>query len=144
MATKKKLIVAYEFDFNLYGLISSVKGYKLAWQINQLTGVHLVKQDDLVLEFISSDKLFISNYLFTTEHSMIRLVRNRAYTDNPDNQVFLIPELKRFDYLLMLKGTIGDYSENQLINKLKTVGDIQFISQLNISRIKSRDNLIFT
>ena len=144
MAPKKKLVVDYEFDFGLYGLITSVKGYKLAWLINQKTGIHLVKQEDSVLEFISSEKLFVSNYLYSTEHSMIRLVKNKAHTDIPDNQLFLIPELNRFDYLIIFNGTIHDGTENQLIDELKEIPDIQYISLLDINRIKSRDNLIFS
>ena len=144
MASKKKLLIEYEFDFDLYGMITSMKGYKLAWLINQKTGIHLIKQEDLVFEFITSEKLSVSNFLYSTEHSMIRLVKNKAFTDASDNQLYLIPELNRFDYLLLLNGTNKDYSENQLIDELKGISDIQYISLLDINRIKSRDNLIFT
>ena len=41
---KSKLIIEYEYDFNLIGLISTAKGYKLAWELNQALGIHLVKQ----------------------------------------------------------------------------------------------------
>lgn len=144
MAPKKKLVVEYDFTFNLYGLTTSVKGYKLAWLINQASGIHLVKEDDLELEFISSEKLFVSNYLYSTEHSMVRLIKNRAFTDNTENQSFLIPELNRFDFLLTTNGNIGEYTEAQFIHELKTIKDIQYISHLDIEKIKSRDNLIFT
>jgi len=144
MAPKKKLVVKYDFPFKLYGLITSVKGYKLAWLINQASGIHLVKKEDLTLEFINSDKLFVSNYLYSTEHSMVRLIKNRAFTDDTDNQSYLIPELNRFDFLLTINGTIGDYTEAQFIHELKTIKDIQYISHLDIKRLKSRDNLIFT
>ena len=144
MAVKKKLVVEFDFDFSLYGIITPVKGYKLAWQINQKTGIHLIKQEESVLEFISSEKLFVSNYLYSTEHSMIRLVKNKAHTDNPDNQLFLIPELNRFDYLLILNGTYNDGPGYKLIDELREIPDIQYISQLDINKIKSRDNLIFS
>ena len=144
MALKKKLVVEYNFDFSLYGMITPVKEYKLAWLINQRTGIHLIKQEDIILEFISSEKLFVSNYLYTAEHSTIRLVKNRVFMDNLVSPSYLIPELNRFDYLLLVSGTPNDYTEHELVDIIKNISDIQYISQLDIEKIKSRDNLIFS
>jgi hypothetical protein len=40
---KSKLLIDYEFDFELLGLSASAKGYKLAWELNQVLGIQLVK-----------------------------------------------------------------------------------------------------
>ena len=48
---KSKLIIDYQFDFELFGVIATVKGYKLAWEINQELGIQLIKQPDLVVGF---------------------------------------------------------------------------------------------
>jgi hypothetical protein len=44
---KNKLIIEYEFDFELFGMSTAAKGYKLAWEINRVLGIHFVKKDDL-------------------------------------------------------------------------------------------------
>ena len=43
---RTKLVIDYEYDFNLIGIISTAKGYKLAWELNQALGIHLVKQSE--------------------------------------------------------------------------------------------------
>ncbi|MBK7651374.1 MAG: hypothetical protein IPJ20_12460 [Flammeovirgaceae bacterium] len=47
---KKRLEIEYTFDFELIGIISSAKGYKLAWEINLALSARLVKQVDLIIE----------------------------------------------------------------------------------------------
>ena len=48
---KSKLVIEYEYDFDLLGLTSTARGYKLAWEINQALHVQLVKQPDLAVGF---------------------------------------------------------------------------------------------
>ena len=48
---KSRLDIEYDFDFELLGIHSSARGYKLAWEINQALGIQLVKQPDLVVGF---------------------------------------------------------------------------------------------
>ena len=44
---KSRLAAVYEFDFELIGIVSMVKEYKLAWNLNQLNLFHLVKAEDI-------------------------------------------------------------------------------------------------
>jgi len=47
---KKRLDIEYTFDFDLYGIISNVKAYKLAWELNNLLGSKLQKKDDYEIQ----------------------------------------------------------------------------------------------
>jgi len=40
---KKRLDIEYSFDFDLFGISSTVKVYKLDWEINQSLGSKLKK-----------------------------------------------------------------------------------------------------
>jgi hypothetical protein len=40
-----KLVVEYDFDFEFIGLISSLKGHKLAWNINNELKIELKKDN---------------------------------------------------------------------------------------------------
>jgi hypothetical protein len=140
---KNKLIIEYEYDFDLYGIISLTRAYKLAWLINQHLGVHLVKEDDIHFSFLNNEKLVISNYLFETEHAQFRLLKNKSEERTSDKMGFLIPELNKFDYLIMKNGIIGDYSDSELINKIQKIKEIQYIVSLDIEKLKSKENLIF-
>jgi hypothetical protein len=46
---KKRLEMEYSFDFELIGIISSAKGYKLAWEVNHILGSRLTRQPDLTV-----------------------------------------------------------------------------------------------
>ena len=66
---KSKLIIDYTFDFELIGLISIVKGYKLAWELNHILQINLVKQPDLVVGFKNNEEKSFSFYAHNTSHN---------------------------------------------------------------------------
>lgn len=140
---KNKLIVEYEYDFHLLGVISPGKEYKLAWLINEVLGIRLIKAKDLVLEFLNNKNIIISNYLFKTEHSIFRLIRNKSYGRNNEGQSYLLPELKDFDYLIIFKGFEDTYNTSEIIDKLKLIKEIQYLQKIEINALKSKENLIF-
>jgi len=140
---KNKLIIEYEYDFDLYGIISTAKAYKLAWLVNQQLDLHLIKEEDINFSFLNEEKLVISNYLYRTEHSNFRLLKNRSEENTPDKMGYLLPELNKFDYFIMKNGIINDYNNSELLSHLQKIKEIQYIVALDINKIKSRENLIF-
>ncbi|MBX9853608.1 MAG: IPExxxVDY family protein, partial [Cytophagaceae bacterium] len=89
-----KLIVDYDYDFEILAIISSVKDYKLAWGLNKSLNINLSKSNDICLDFIKEGKLLISNFIFETEYTTFRLLKNKA-NDAPKgmSKPFLLPEL---------------------------------------------------
>ncbi len=139
---KNKLDVSFHFDFDLLGIISTVKEYKLAWHINRVMGIHLIKSDDLEIEFLNQQTLIISNFVYETEISQIRLLKNKSVRSG-DQTNYLIPELHKFDFLLTIFGFDDTFPRKSLITTLKGIQQVQFIQQLPIDQLKSRENLIF-
>lgn len=138
---KTKLLIDYEYDFTLLAVLSNVREYKLAWSINKQLHIRLVKENDLHLNFLSQQNLIVSNYKFATEHTTFRLLKNKSVQDG--SNAFLIPELRGFDYLIMIQG-VGDFFEGMNIEQaLKDIPLIQYISKVNINQLKSKENLIF-
>ena len=37
----------YEIDYDLFGIVSNIKEYKLAWILNKIFSIDLIKVDDL-------------------------------------------------------------------------------------------------
>ena len=74
---KKRLEIDYNFDFELLGVISSAKGYKLAWDINHAVSIRLIKQSDLIIHF--SNQIIGSFTYFSHESALntIKLFRNK-------------------------------------------------------------------
>lgn len=140
---KNRLIASFDFDFSLLAIVSQLREYKLAWIINQELGIHLVKQQDEVFHFLGDKKLCISNYLYCTEHSNIRLIFNRSREETSVTAGYLIPELKQFDYLMLIEGFEDSLLVQEVRDTVKNINGIQLVNQIEVDQLKSRDNLIF-
>ena len=140
---KNKLIASFDFDFSLLAIASQLKEYKLAWFINQELHVNLVKQEDEVFHFLGNDKLLISNYLYQTENSSIRLIFNRSREGSSISTQHLIPELKQFDYLFLIEGFEDTWVLGEVRNLIKNFDGVQMVNHIGVDQLKSRDNLIF-
>jgi hypothetical protein len=139
---KSKLIADFEYDFALWGIISSLKEYKLAWHINKSFGIRLVKDDDINLEFISKDDLIISNYTYLSEYSEFRLLKNKSIEGTGKN-AYILPELEKFDYLILIKGEDPFFEDGTFKKNIMDIPNIQYLQKFEPTSIKSRENLIF-
>lgn len=140
---RNKLIIDYAFDFSLYGLISSMKEYRLAWFLNQKLGIHLIKRKDIVQEYLNNERFLVSNFIFKTQNSEFRLLKNRSENKNSERLVYLLPELHKFDFFIMKFGVLDGIEDMDFLTRIKEIEGIQYVTSFDISKIKSRENLIF-
>ncbi len=140
---KNKLIANFDFDFSLLAIVSQLKEYKLAWIINQELGIKLKKQHDEIFHFLGDKKLCISHYLYQTEYSSIRLIFNRSMEEVCACAGHLIPELKQFDFLMIMEGFEDTLMVREVRDILKNINGIQLVNHIGVDQLKSRDNLIF-
>ena len=141
--SKNKLNIELSFEFLLIGLISTVKEYKLAWSINKALDIQLVKAEDIHLEFFKGSDMYISNYLFTTENSLMRLLRNKTISNHQSANTYLLTELNRFDYFITIEGFEDTFTTEELKEKLQAIKDIQYLQFFDPNDLKSKENLIF-
>jgi len=138
---KSKLIIDYEFDFNLVGLLATVKGYKLAWELNQALHIQLVKQPDLVVGFKNEAERSFSFYAFETQFNRLKLFRNKP-SEAESGKYFLIPEFPHFDFIIL--AAMKDlYAPQQLLDLIKSVPSVQLASYIPMEGLKSKSNFIF-
>lgn len=140
---KRKLEADVKYDFSVFGLISALKEYKLAWLLNNHLGVLLDKSRDIKIDFLKSQNLVISNYLYQTEHRCLRLLKNKSMDQFDDNSAFLVPELRRFDYLLIINGFEDTYSNHDFKKRLSSIPNVQYVQNFPVENLKSKENLIF-
>jgi hypothetical protein len=55
----------------------------------------------------------------------------------------MVPELKKFDYLMTVQGYDDTYNSKQLKNIFVAIPGIQYVQTFAASDLKSRENLIF-
>ncbi len=138
---KSRLLIEHTYDFELLGLVSPVKDYKMAWLINRDLQLGLRKEVDLELEFVTSPNLKISQYFLSLPHGFVQLLKNRAL--NSTNQVsYLVPELKSMDYFLLVQDETFQISIDTFVQELSKNQFIQNVMKLDIEKLKSKENLL--
>ena len=139
---KQRLQVEFEFDFDVFGIVSALKDYKLAWNVNNDLHINLNKQKDITIQFVDSE-LVISNYKYSTDNSELQLLRNKSYELLGGENQYLIPEMHRMDYFITLQGEINGWTNHEIQNKLKSTMGIDFVIKMDIEKLKSKENFIF-
>lgn len=138
---KSKLVIDYKFDFELVGVTSIAKGYKLAWEINQLLGIHLVKQPDLVVGFKNNVEKNFAYFAYETQLNRLKLLKNKP-NDLEAGKYFLIPEFPHFDFII-LSQMEDPSSKDNLAALIKTIPTIQLASNIPLEGLKSKSNFVF-
>ena len=137
---KTKLIVDHELGASIIGLVSTLKDYKLAWNINQVFKIDLIMQPVLVIEFVNSNDLSIANYLYSTEFQEFRLIKNKS---EDSNSGYLIPELANFDFFIIISGEADIMPDEPVVERLHAIKGIEYFQLIDINKLKSKDNFIF-
>jgi hypothetical protein len=138
---KTKLIINYDYDFELTGIISTLKGYRLAWEINRKLGVTLVRQPDLAVGFKNQEEKLFSFYAYETRINRLKLFKNKP-VDYETGKYFLVPEFPRFDFIILTASE--DAGFNTMVNQsLKEISSIDWVNPLTVASLKSKDNFIF-
>jgi len=138
---KTKLQVEHHYEFDLLGLMAPLKDYKMAWVINSSLGIRMVKAKDYELEFLNQPDLVISQFILEKEHGFIQLLKNRSFSDSGQT-LYLVPELKIMDYFLLLQDYTYQTNLNLLIEQLSGSKFVQNVVKLDVSKIKSKENLL--
>jgi len=137
---KKRLEIEYSYDFDLIGIISSAKGYKLAWDINNQLSARLVKKRDLIVGVKKNTEVSFSHFSFETEVKKLNLFRNKP--NEGEGRNFLLPEHPHFDFILMIQGSEQE-DNNRLQELLRNIPSVELVAFIPLGPLKSKDNFIF-
>ena len=138
---KNKLVINYNYDFDLAGIITSSKGYRLAWEINKKLGVKLVRQPDLIVGFKKNEEKLFSFYAYETRINRLKLFKNKPI-DYEKGKYFLMPEFPRFDFIILTRSEDPEFKE-LVIRSLKEIETIELVTPIPIATLKSKINFIF-
>jgi len=140
---KKKLSAEYEYNFDLFGITSSVKPHRLAWELNAQLKIRLIRTVDLHLSYKSGeDKTFIV-FEYETPLNVIKLFRNKPNEIPSDPAKYcLAAEYAHFDYILLVQSIENDFGNN-LSDYLKKITCIEYVAALPVEGMKSKENFIF-
>lgn len=133
------LEVAYDEDFLLYGIVSQEKAHRLAWLINKTMGYHLVMDEELTLYAGNDIQQSHMKFSFHDEinHLDVFLLNNR------DESLVLMNELRTIDFFIIIKGALEFFKKRNFTAGIKTITEVQLISEIKHNKLKQRQNLIF-
>ena len=130
----------FEYDFKLVGISCHERDYRVCWGVNEKLSLSLSKQEKLIEVFHKKNNRHSSHTLlsaldFDTEQE-VHLIANRSMSG------YLIHEQKHADYLLLVKGD-DMLSFDSIVNRLKSISFILTAFEIEVSLLKSKENLIF-
>ncbi len=137
---KKRLDIEFSFDFQLHGITTAMKGYKLAWEINRLANINLIRVEDFSVQHKDGFSLYL-HYSYDTEVNHFKLLRNKPQEEESLRNL-LVPEHPRFDYFLL---TIGEeaMNSNRLQEVLRDIPSVEWVAFIPLTALKSKENFIF-
>jgi len=141
MSNDHEIQIDFQYGFQLIGLETNAKEYKLAWHLNQQLSLKLVKSDDLVINFVAQPRIIISNFIFNTTHCTFRLLKNRSETES--NHLFLLPEMKDIDFFLMINDESDTFDISGCVQKLSKISLISSYQTIETDELINKENLIF-
>jgi hypothetical protein len=137
---KNKLEIEYSYDFDLLGLTTSAKAYKLAWELNQSLHIRLLKKPDLIILTKSKEEAAYSLHVHETVLNTLRLFKNRPNEANL-SKYLLVPEYPHVDFIIMIQGE--EHASNRLQEELRAISSIEWVAFIPLGALKSKDNFIF-
>ena len=142
----------FESDYNLIAIHSQSEPYKLAFRINLKLKTNL-KKSYFDISFKNNNSVFdLYKHVSEVYNTKLYLVSNKSIesSQTTDNQQlfsnysissFLIPELKKAEFLMKIEG--GGFNIESLIKKLNEIDLVVSCYRAKIKSAKSKYNLIF-
>ena len=135
---KTVLLTEFEYDFQLIGISSHAKDYRVSYEINKIFGIELEKEQDVFFTTKKGGNAVFSMYFYKNkeEEQDVRLISNKS------NGRFLIPESKASDYFLILYD-FNEYESREMLVKIRKINVVLTAFEVDISTLKSKENLLF-
>ncbi len=154
-------LLADDFSEDIYSLIAihcTIEDYRVAYLLNQYLNINLVrKAQDLDFKYNAAS---YSIYEWEDERQLItwNLVSNVCKKEEDSltstgslfksqNKIIrthnLIPEYKTVNYLLKIYNDGNGINEKTLIHRIQEIPQIAAVYSIDVTQLKSKDNLIF-
>lgn len=137
---RKILKFEFDLDFVLVALTAPVKDYRICYLINKFLQFNFSREPDLTVE-TGPD----------SAPSLFAMFRYKPAETGPDfyfiankgSGGYLVPEMRKTDYFLMIKNYIDDNELELLLGALNRIPEVVAAVKIDPKKIKSRENLLF-
>jgi len=143
-----------EPDFELFGVYSHLKDYRVCWMLNETLALEFERIDDFHEEKDKPEVPCYSQFNWTDEvnHREIYLIANQPMLKNAvhlsgglfetEKLELLIPEKSKVDYFIKLYGQFEDDELRELEHDLNSITGIGLAERIDPITLKSFVNLM--
>lgn len=137
---RKFLKFEIDLDFVLIAVTTSLKDYRTCYLINKHLGFNFAKYPDLEVDIQQgAGPVFFSLYRDNWEASETDFY----FIANKGSDGYLVPEMRKTDFFLLIKNYIDDDELDKLIFSLNKIPEIVAAVKIDPKKLKSRENLLF-
>ncbi len=135
---KYELTLDDEQPFEVYGISSAFADYRLTWELNQMLGIHLEKDQQRFELYLPKLKINHPFSYFTFEDQ--ELLTRFFLIKNKQEQQLLQADRPMIDYFLVLKDNYS-HEPATLIEQLRTINGIVAVFSFNSQEFDILDYL---
>jgi len=133
------LKIQYEYPFEVIGIVSGVKDYRLCHCINKELQMNFTRQDDLSMAMNrqgdeTSFSLYSDEELEPEKYLLI---------GNKGSNAWFFPEIRNVDYLLIARDPGTWFDPEEMIKKLRVLQVISGAYEIGYEKLKSKENLLY-
>lgn len=148
----------YDASYSLLAIHCRLEDYRLAYLLNKHLKLNLRREpQDLDYKyFAAAYSIFEWNdeEHFTTWHMVSNVCKKEEdslqssgllFSTNEKvlNTYYLLPELKKVDYLIKISNDDRYFDEKEVLEKIQTIPQIITTYTIDVDQLKSKENLIF-
>ena len=147
----------YDKKYTLFAIKSNLKDYRLAYFFNKKTDLLFNRMTKDLKYILKNNTVYFSVFMdnhFDDKKKCCLISNKTIYSDDLkygslfknipiSNNMFLIPELKEFDYILKLDGIWTKKEIRELEKSMTKISEIVANICVDSKKIKSINNLIF-
>lgn len=137
---RKFLKFEIDLDFVLIAVTTSLKDYRICYLINKFLNFNFSKINDLRVDIQPANgPVLFSRYHYNWETTETDFY----FIANKGTDGYLIPEMKKADYFLLIKNYIDENDLESIVSSLNKIQEIVAAVKIDPKKIKSRENLLF-
>jgi hypothetical protein len=137
---RKFLKFEIDLDFVLIAITTSLKDYRACYLINKFLNFDFARATDLEVDiYPGAPPVYFSLFKYNWEASETDFF----FIANKGSDGYLIPEMKKTDYFLMIKNYIDETDLDALVSAVNRIPEIVAAVKIDPKKIKSRENLLF-
>lgn len=128
-----------EIDFEMLGVSSHLRDYKLCWHLNRSLAMNLSRSAPLLYKHTKQDQP-AQHARFTwhdeENHTEYHLVKNKS------EQGFMVPEHKHADYLIFVRDNIH-VNFTELIAEIRKIDNVLMALKIDATQLKNVEQLMY-